>query len=64
MTSLSAMTGIIGSCTDCGASANLFATVAVALVGFVLATDFEGRKRHSSRFRSATVITSRLKARF
>jgi hypothetical protein len=41
------MTGIIGSCTDCGASANLFATVAVALVGFVLATHFEGRKRHS-----------------
>jgi hypothetical protein len=47
MTSCVLMTGIIGSCIDCGASANLFATVAVALVGFVVATHFEGCWRHS-----------------
>jgi hypothetical protein len=53
MTSLSDMTGIVGSCINCTTSANLLATLAVALVGISLAAHVERRKQASLKVQRA-----------
>lgn len=54
MTALSDMTGIVGSCINCGTSANLLATLAVALIGIAFGAHVERRKQASLKFKRAT----------
>lgn len=44
LTVLSEASTIVGSCLNCTTPANLFATLAVALIGVGLAVHFERRK--------------------